>query len=440
MFRFLYMLPVMMTSRNKTYLLIMARTRSYPKKRHGSRGSHHSNPRARSFRSFINSLANTDSVRSAARSIGKSVVTSGSKRVSDWISNMGSHRGSTTHVNKREPKQVEVGDVHSGIDASTFRVKLHKYKLPKSFKSAGRFTYTQNQTGTIIGNEGKQSVVNLIAANMRNQFITATGVPYNYNQSARDYLSMDPNQKNTGSTIAGGATAAFPATNRPANQRIMVLKNDFQIEITNFSSVAAYVDIYMYVAKRNGQKTPIELWDDQNASDAFGNSVAGYPTSGNKTGTIGYQPSDYPGEKPTKASLVKRHFKLLTVKDFKLGAAATETWNVLCTTNKGLNVNSLTDNTDDWIAGMSIHFIAVVRGQLVEDVAVTDGTGATYGPTRIGYAVKHTVVLQNAFGPGSLSSRLAVTTAPAGNAASSTNIHEVSENDVQMAPPKSTVV
>lgn len=313
-------------------------------------------------------------------------------------------------VVKREPRHIASGEIRGGIDSSSEFVKWHKMKRHKSWQYGGKFTYVSNDLGAFLNISGSQQVSCVSAQNTRSQMLTSTGPTYNSFQNATGYVFLDPNSQITGSPTF--VVAAAGAT--PAQKKFQMLNNYFDLEVTNLSSVAADLDVYLFLCKKNCALTPDILWQQDLQNQGLGVGIDLLPGAGTPTGgTVGYTTINYPGERYPNKGLASQFWKLAVVKNMKLAPDATEMLNMKVKTNAKTSYEFLNSIPVDvpYIGGLTTVVMFVMRGSLVRDTTALGANSITYGSATLGYAFKKTVVMQNALSIGAINSKLAVSQA-----------------------------
>jgi len=285
-----------------------------------------------------------------------------------------------TVVKKEQKLNLDAG--HSGVGKDTIKINENgPLKLLKSQSSGGIWRYEQTHRALITSISGNQTITDLCSVNTTNQCYLSTGNSYGFWQNAVALENLNPYLLPTGGPYL---TNAYPL-----NDRFVVKNNEINIELTNFSSVGAIIDIYILKPKKANKDFPTSIWRNGLAMEGVGQLAATGlgPGSGGASAQVGYQREYMVGVKPNASSQFRSYFKTCAVKNITLAPASTEILNIDILVNKVVKeVDLMEENNTNIIyrPQTSYSIMLVVRGCLVIDNTTSGSPTPTYGPVKIG--------------------------------------------------------
>lgn len=202
----------------------------------------------------------------------------------------GGYTASVTHSNhgSMEHEDGSGGNadaIHSGGEAKHMYIHLGHKPHHKAIGSYLR--YTQDHclvVNNTLAGTGQTCLVDLFSVGSFSQLATTTGTGYGAYTSDSSYLSMNPNEYTTGSTIFPALVSAASF----ANDRIFLKKGTFHFDMTSTVSTVQYVKLRCYIAKRDLALTPLGVWGNLAGSNAMGKNKLVQPASG-AVATVGYE-------------------------------------------------------------------------------------------------------------------------------------------------------
>lgn len=268
---------------------------------------------------------------------------------------------------KSHPDSTHLAAGHSGFSADNIRVKP-RTKLRKLQKLVGHWRYQQTHQWSLTSSAGTQGKKLLCTVASNAQLFTSTGSGYSEVQNATALEQMNPFKTNTGSSVLVSSATA-------ANDRFMLRNCAVKMLVTNFSVVAAEVDIYCLTPKILTNQDPVTAWD--NRDDAFGLAIAGGAGPGaGSVGTFGGNNTNIPFVHPHDNSRFRVQWRICAVKSMRLEGNSTERCNFDLTWNKVIQKNKYVPQNFLYIPNVTYAFMAVWKGALVLDT-----TTATHAPT-----------------------------------------------------------
>lgn len=324
-------------------------------------------------------------------------------------------------------KKQKPASGHSVISSNFSKIFRSKAKL-KIKRTMGIWRHMQTHIALVTTTAGNQAVADLLFVNTVPQNITSTGTSYGIFQAATAYEQLNPNLTNTGSGYLGSSVT-------PPEDRWVVLDHNINIEWTNFSPVAAHVDVYVMKCLKPTNQSAYTLWSTGYAAMAFGTPQVTLPPAGTTVGTVGYDAVNVVGARPTDTRLFKDFWKIVQCKSFDL--AGNESFNdvihiVQNQVKKREDLTQLSANGSVYHSG-SFEVFYIVRGQVVLDTTVALSPKPTFGSIKIGYVAQVKTNLQGVKDAvNRLNTNNVVVNYP--NAASLANQSLINEVDAQVNP------
>lgn len=286
---------------------------------------------------------------------------------------------------KKSVGRFQSTQAHSGISHETIRIRSKaRGKAKRNKKTFGKWEYHIARTGFITSPAGEQGAQELNFFCTPNQMCSGVTValPDTVNSDI-GLLDLNPYQKSTGSRI-------LAASNTPSEDRFYLKGFNCDVEITNFSTVGAIVDIYLLKAKKTDSLTPITTWNNGYANEAFGQISTAQPAAGAPlAGTVGgFGNVVDPGAKPMDSPQFKKLWTVVTVKSLTMVGGATEKLDFDVYSDKIMKRDLQTtyiSNGNVYVAGQVYCIMSVARGALVTDITDPANPFVTYGSTKLGY-------------------------------------------------------
>lgn len=303
------------------------------------------------------------------------------KRSNSAVSQGSVRRASVASVASRaishmhEPK---FNDVHSGIGTSAVHINLHK---SVKHHSVGVVTYVRNRQYIIDCAAGQQKPQMVASFNTVTQWTQDVAYPVGQNAVRNNLFSLNPGQTNVGSNYFNAAVV------QPLNDRFINTSVEWTAMFTNVTSTPTRVDLYFFVAKKNGPSTqyPDGLLGVGMQTDALGRVASTMQASGVPAApTVGYGSAFEWPIKPTDVPLLRSFFKLLKVKSLLLAGGAVEEVKCHIKVNKLFkrDVIQQMSSSNDFIPGTTVCVMAVVSG--FPGIDVTAGNPANTVASTLG--------------------------------------------------------
>ena len=278
---------------------------------------------------------------------------------------------------------------HSAINTQT--VKVGNWKKPKA-QTAGTWNYQQSYRYNLASQAGVQAVNNIVIPLHYSKIFTSSGPTYASYQNFTALEQMNP-------AINGIVGGAYVGASNPLNDRFIVNTCNLQLELTNFSVVACFMDVYITCCSRDTAKDAVSTWADGLAIQALGNVQAAQPPAATGSvavgnGTVGFPAITGIDNHPREAKLFGQFYKTHKVKRLMLVGGSSETLNIDIGINKVVKCETLRELSSGgagYLKGLTWHIFVVQRGSLVEDNAPGAGGNPqlpTYGATKVGCIVQ----------------------------------------------------
>lgn len=295
------------------------------------------------------------------------------------------------------PVKNTSSDLHSGGSNRHVRVVLNKRLRGKSL---ARFKYSQQVSG-LIGNSvllktangaapgGTQAFVPMVVCfNNRSQFINGVGSNYNPYESFKALYDLIPSANRTGSNVYTGSTQGL-------NQRLGIISCRADLQFTNFTDSAIYLDLYVCKYKQDSTAFPDSIWATSLIQEANGlASVAASlaPNAGGVTPAFGSAQSlNLLDMKPWDCHGFNRAIKILKVSRITLAAAATEDYKLDVLVNSVFrqedftNIYGSSQSNNAFMRNKTVFIMAIAKGSPVQDsVTSTVATQVTTSAVEIG--------------------------------------------------------
>jgi len=278
-------------------------------------------------------------------------------------------------VRKSHPDGTHLAAGHSGISTDTLKFKS-RARTKKRHQLTGIWRYQQNHNDAFVTAAGTQAAFNLLTIGSRSNCYVSTGAAYGFDQNYTALEQMNPYKANTGSSFV-------PTTTNQLNDRFMLGSCAVKGMVTNFSAIAAIVDIYVITPKILTNETPTSAWS--NIDDGFGLGAATLPAPGTVAGgVIGSNNVAIPFVHPHDNSRFRSVWKICGVKSMRLEGNSTELVNFDFKWNKVMQKNKYTTQAFNYIPNVTYAFMVVQKGALVLDNTVPTRQ-ATLGSTECGF-------------------------------------------------------
>lgn len=270
-------------------------------------------------------------------------------------------------------------------------------KHPMKRPNHGAWKYMDQFFQQVGGGEGCQGV------NMLGNFgfsgdlvyLNAPSVnPANSNYSTKQLMfDLNPYQK-----LSGGNY--YVAGQIPSNDFIFLDNIKLHYEIANLNTTAVAMDIYVVLAKTNGNGYCVDDWTNFLAAQALApDTSAALGASYNVAGTVftqaaeGQPTTSLLGEKPYMCTAWNKKWQILAMKSFDFAADTNVSWDLNISVNKRISkaylnqVNSTFGAGAPYVyyKGLTVQVFAVTRGQVIADIQAASGLRQpTIGSTGLG--------------------------------------------------------
>lgn len=319
--------------------------------------------------------------RAAPKHVAKRPRLAKRTRVGVRLKRRGGGSRTATTLKQADP----AGQAHSAISTKTIRVGKWK---KCSADTIGKWQYQQTYRYNLTSSAGQQGVSTVLVPLHLQKILNSTGAGYNSYQSYTALELLNPYLSPT--QLAGFNN--YGNVQIPQNDRFVCESVCIQMELSNFSIVSAYVDIYVLQCRKSTADDATTIWSRGLLLQALGQPAMSQPVAvtvaPQGTGVEGYPIPSAVHVKPTDGKLFAQFYKTHKVKSLMMMGGASETVNIDIGVNKVIDVTTLkqlgSQNTQ-YIAGLTWQIMIVQRGTLVEDTGVTSAQQfPTYGTTKIG--------------------------------------------------------
>jgi len=243
-------------------------------------------------------------------------------------------------VRKSHPDGTHLAAGHSGISTDTLKFKS-RARTKKRHQLTGMWRYQQNHNDAFVTAAGSQAAFNLLTIGSRSNCYVSTGAAYGFDQNYTALEQMNPYKSNTGSSF-------IPSVVNQLNDRFMLGSCAVKGMVTNFSAIAAIVDIYVITPKILTNETPTNAWS--NIDDGYGLGAATLPAPGTAAGgVIGSNNVSIPFVHPHDNSRFRSVWKICGVKSMRLEGNSTELVNFDFKWNKVMQKNKYTTQAFNYI-------------------------------------------------------------------------------------------
>lgn len=294
----------------------------------------------------------------------------------------GGHRKakSNTKTKTKTKNKYTKGNVtdHTGVSGVADRIvvnaKRHKNVSGPALK------YFESNNFVLNGGPGKQTVSDSIALGTITQWITSSGIGFQNFQSFFAYFNLNPYRN---------ATNSITGVSAPTTDRLVMETVKYDMEITNFSTASAQMEIYYLRAKRDLKVGPTQEWNYSLISEGQGygvtaNTGANPGTHAAETG--GVMNREFPGQDPRQCSYFNKNWAVLRKRTVLFAGGATE----VVKANIIMNQLGMQENFAELSAQVltypkgCFHVMLVTRGQVVADVSAASTNTATFSTNQFG--------------------------------------------------------
>lgn len=181
---------------------------------------------------------------------------------------------SYTKIDKKK-ESAEADAQHNDLSNSHLSISIRK---PKRFeKSNGTWTYYHQYTGLFgTSTSGLQMVADGVCLCSIEQLLgakVANGVAQTSNQTwANNPFDMNPFQTNTGGNVFGSVLSPVP-------DYVHISTVDWEVNLTNFSTVAVEIDFNILICKKTCDNSPTQAWGLALQNKALGQAIESPPTA-----------------------------------------------------------------------------------------------------------------------------------------------------------------
>lgn len=310
-------------------------------------------------------------------------------------------RGGRTRTATATIATEATGNTHSGLNTQTLRVG--NWKKPKA-NTVGKWRYQQTYRYNLFSGAGLQAVSTLVVPLHYLKIFNSTGPGYVSYQNYTALEALNPYVTPTTTVVNYGPTQI------PQNDRFIVNYVNLQVELTNFSAVGCFMDVYIVECKKPTSEDAVAIWSRGLAFQALGQPQMQQPLGASNTVAQGTGGQGYPlvnavDNHPRESKLFGEFYKTHKVKRLMMTGGSTETLNIDIGINKVIKCEMLRElgqyGSAGYIAGLTWQVFVVQRGALVEDEAAGAGANPhlpTYGDTKIGCIIQEKYVLCGVMG------------------------------------------
>lgn len=280
--------------------------------------------------------------------------------------------GSKTQTGHKYTHNLTVA-VHDEIKRRYTHIWMNKKGKRSYRKNKGMWKVMDQGNFKLSSNEGQQGCSEMWFCTSNN-FISSSGIGYSPLTQLKDCLfDLNPYQN-----FSGGGVYTAGVT--PPDDRLCMDKVRYKFEIANMSSASAHVECYILTPKVNCQASPLGLWLLGLQSQA-----GGLPAATQMTAAAGYSPGYlspyYLDERPDYVPEFYKTFKILAKEHYDLAGGA----NVVQTFEfeyggKNIDKHYLIDCSNQFVKNISVSFLWIVRGVVVEDVSTITAPNAPSVP------------------------------------------------------------
>lgn len=315
---------------------------------------------------------------------------------------------------------TNTSDIHSGLQSSKWSIPASR-KLPKSVKGAVMIM-SENRSAITTSVAGAQGVLAVYVSGTPSQWVSpasGTSVAPSIRQSEIPYFDMNPNRFTTGS-------GKLPAT-VPLDDRLCLLSQETIIDVSNFTSLATNLEMYVFRCTNNTDFDPVYLWNQQITADAYSVTPYGAPLAGTQfPSTFGASSSATPYMQP-KGPLIRGFYKMIGKKQLYLAGGASESVKLNIGHNWVAKEQAIISNANAYCPG-SVVIVFRQLGMVAADQTVTARL-ATHGISKIGAVFNTRYFFKGVYGNGArLRSQLAWGIEPYG--ATVANLVQIDSKDV----------
>lgn len=324
------------------------------------------------------------SISPMGRSISRGVSMARSLSRASGGSRQSSQTAVTDHRGTDESIHGKIGRAYTQIG------KTHKTGTKGSWKFFDEFYYT------IKSSEGKQGV-SLMAQVCSYQDILKSPTFGPLENPAQKLFAtrqvmfdLNPYQFVSGSNY-------YTAGVVPSQDRIHIDKVKLHFSMANFMQTKCLLDVYLLEHKRDGNKTPVDAWneglvaqrlapDSADAANSFSSATVLQPP------TEGGLNVNFLGVRPYESPAFMKEFKVLKYKTFEFAADTDVKWDVDINVNKTVDkqmMKSTNVNTDTYFGyhGLTYSLMAVTRGSVISDSQTNTGKFPSISDSEIGVCV-----------------------------------------------------
>lgn len=323
--------------------------------------------------------------RKAASYVGRKVYKNNPFNIQDKVNRIskylkGGNRTKTAEKRNNNKRKLYVG--RGELNANEIHINAKGKKIAKT---SGTWTYQQTHSGFITSSAGTQGTLELCSVNTPSQCLVSSGIGFTNIQNHTALEVLNPNITNTGGGVMSAVTV-------PPEDQFCIKKNFIDIEMTNMSGVACYLDLYIVKTKKIHTFAPLITWDGGYVNEAFGQPAETMPGPGGavlnlNTYTAGYMTRSVVGTNPMDSPVFRSTYKIVTKKNIILAGGVTEKLKITIALNKVIK----RDVANAYIAATTPYppwvytVFTVARGQVVADRTDTAHVTPTYGPVDIAY-------------------------------------------------------
>lgn len=295
-------------------------------------------------------------------------------------------RSKVRHTRKRVAQKLST---HSDMHLVKFRIPGPKSRV--KYDKNSRVRYTDTYAVNVSGNTGVQTVFNGRYVHHLNQLTGALNTTENDRSTwATSIYFLNPNRLTTGS-------AALPAVAAPPNEALFCSGQTSMLTVTNFENIAAHIEIYWLLCRRDGTAEPSFTWDTENTAMAMGQSLFVQPVNNAGVPAAGFPSLNLYGQDPTSNPYFRKYWRLLAKKEFILQGGDTARFEYTRQINKLIRKPDLVTATA-MQPGLTFVPLIIVKPAPVDAYVTLDGPTVSLvntGTCKIGYMQTDTMTYFN---------------------------------------------
>lgn len=333
--------------------------------------------------------------RFARKAIGvaRPVLRATGRQLAKNIGQRLAHRlvASRSKTQQRRPKRTVNPKLSTHSDMHLIKFRIRGPKSRVRYDKNSRVKYTDTYAANVTGNAGQQTVFQGRYVHHLNQLTGALNTTENDRSTwSTSIYFLNPNRLTTGS-------AALPAVTAPNSEALYCSSQLTTLSISNFENIAAHIEIYWVLAKRDTTAEPSASWEAENVAMAQGQTLFVQPTNDAGVPAAGYPNINLYGQDPTGNPYFHKYWKVLMKKEFILQGGDTARFEYTRSINKLIRKPDLATATAMQPGLTFVPMIVVKPAPVNFFVTLDTSTVARVntGTTKIGYMQTDTMTYYN---------------------------------------------